>query len=659
MLQVKHQAAFAVILAAVLAGPALGTTPFTVVVVPDPQNYVANTDYLTKYFKGEMNWIVSHKTSNNIPFTLFLGDYQNPGNPYRASTTDPYQPDLSRPTGKVDSDYLYSRADSAIDILDAGGMPYAMVIGNHDYLDHDSIIEPIYYLKWFGPSRFAYKSWEHGFSPELGSSLAGLDNYSVFDAGGRKFLNIGLQYQPDSNDLAWAQSVINSHPGMPTIVTTHAMLDNNGYQAGRKNIWDDFMKNNPQIIMSLNGHITGEYNQTETNIAGQPVHEMLVDYQATDFSQFPNDFKGAGFMRLMQFDPDHSVVHVKSYSPAVNNGAGAYLTDKDSQFDLAVDINGRFGAAPGSPGYTKNITFRDGENGYSGTRDTQIDSTQTGADLSAQQFIWVDGDADANASGKQPRQGLVKFTNIDTSGRIPANAVIKSATLTLTTDTATDSQTTTSVSLYRMMKSWGETDTWSSLGGSIATDGGEAILAANGTLTPTAKGMKVSFDVTESVYAWMQGAATNGWVLLPDGNDGWRFVSSEASDVSLRPLLSVDYFVPAISGDANLDERIGADDFALLDRGFAKHLTGWANGDFNSDGTINQADYLLLDTSYGQQQGVLSPEFLAAREAQFGANYVASLIAAVPEPSVVSVMGVAVMAMGGRFGRGRRASVMK
>jgi hypothetical protein len=621
------------------------TDPFTVVAIPDPQNYMANTTYLAKYFKGQMNWIAGHQTSNNIPFVLFLGDYQNPGNPYRASTTDPYQPDLTKPTGKVDSDYLYSRADSGVDILDAAGVPYSMVAGNHDYLDYNSRIEPIYYLKWFGPQRFAYKPWEHGFSPEMGSTLAGMNSYSVFDAGGRQFLNIGFQDQPDSNDLAWAQSVVNAHPGMPTIVTTHAMLDNNGYQAGRKNIWDDFMKNNPQVIMSINGHITGEYNQTETNIAGQPVHEMLVDYQATDFTQYPNDFKGAGFMRLMQFDPDHSVVHVKSFSPAVNNGAGGYLTDRDSQFDLAVDINGRFGAAPGSPGYTKSISFRDGVDGYAATRDTQIDSTNTGADNSDQQFIWVDGDADGQTSGKQPRQGLIKFLNLFTSGRIPANAVIKSATLTLTTDTATDSQSTSSMSLYRMMKSWGETDSWTSLGGSIATDGNEAILAANGTVNPTTQGGQVSFDVTESVYAWLQGAPDNGWALLPNGNDGWRFVSSEDANVNLRPQLQVSYFIPAINGDATLDERITADDYALLDRGFAKHLTGWANGDFNGDGVVNSADYLLIDAAYAQQEGALSPALLAEREAQFGAGYVAALEAAVPEPaSALALAGLATLA---------------
>jgi hypothetical protein len=202
------------------------------------------------------------------------------------------------------------------------------------------------------------------------------------------------------------------------------------------------------------------------------------------------------------------------------------------------------------------------------------------------------------------------------------------------------------MSLYRMMKSWGETDTWTSLGGSIAADGNDAILAANGTVTPTTQGAQVSFDVTESVYAWLQGAPDNGWVLLPNANDGWRFVSSEDPNVNLRPQLQVSYFIPAINGDATLDERISADDYALLDRGLDKHLTGWANGDFNGDGVVNSADYLLIDAQYALQQGgALSPDLLAAREAQFGAGYVAALEAAVPEPAAALVFaGIATLA---------------
>ncbi|HZZ42336.1 MAG TPA: dockerin type I repeat-containing protein [Tepidisphaeraceae bacterium] len=58
-------------------------------------------------------------------------------------------------------------------------------------------------------------------------------------------------------------------------------------------------------------------------------------------------------------------------------------------------------------------------------------------------------------------------------------------------------------------------------------------------------------------------------------------------------------------GDANLDGRINADDYALIDRGMAKHLTGWSNGDFNGDGVVNAADYRMIDLTDGG--GITSP----------------------------------------------------
>jgi hypothetical protein len=106
-------------------------------------------------------------------------------------------------------------------------------------------------------------------------------------------------------------------------------------------------------------------------------------------------------------------------------------------------------------------------------------------------------------------------------------------------------------------------------------------------------------------------------------------------------------FAAGLPGDANMNGRIDPDDFALIDRGFARNLppgtAGWTDGDFNYDGVVDVADYLLADTSYGHQGGTFSPGFLAGRGAEFGDAYVAQLVAAVPEPSVAGC-GLAVVA---------------
>jgi Dockerin type I domain len=90
-------------------------------------------------------------------------------------------------------------------------------------------------------------------------------------------------------------------------------------------------------------------------------------------------------------------------------------------------------------------------------------------------------------------------------------------------------------------------------------------------------------------------------------------------------------------GDANEDGKISVDDYALLDRGFAKHLTGWNNGDFNGDNQITSADYAILDAA-ALSQNALSPSLLAAHEAQFGPQYATQLLAAVPEPASMALL---------------------
>jgi hypothetical protein len=97
------------------------------------------------------------------------------------------------------------------------------------------------------------------------------------------------------------------------------------------------------------------------------------------------------------------------------------------------------------------------------------------------------------------------------------------------------------------------------------------------------------------------------------------------------------------AGDANFDGQIDADDYAAIDKGRARAVANahWVDGDFNYDGTVSAADYLLIDTAFGQQTGVLSPDFLAARQAEFGDAYVAQLVAAVPEPATLGVIGLA------------------
>lgn len=103
-----------------------------------------------------------------------------------------------------------------MDLLD-GVVPYSVVAGNHDYNRPGSRSSGASkYLSYFGPQRYSGRSWYGGASSNK------LNQYQEFKAGVWTFLHLGLELEASDSAIAWAQSVIDKHPGMPTIITTHS-----------------------------------------------------------------------------------------------------------------------------------------------------------------------------------------------------------------------------------------------------------------------------------------------------------------------------------------------------------------------------------------------------------------------------------------------------
>lgn len=141
--------------------------------------------------------------------------------------------------------------------------------------------------------------------------------------------------------------------------------------------------------------------------------------------------------------------------------------------------------------------------------------------------------------------------------------------------------------------------------------------AASATDKPTAIAWAEASDLLG-----LSGAATGSW-------------NGQTVDASAL-LLKYTYY-----GDLNFDGKVDGDDYVRIDRALAMGLAAkWLNGDVNYDGLINGGDYALIDGAFVHQGGVLSAEVLAAREAQFGAEYIAAFAAAVPEPSALALCAV-------------------
>lgn len=506
--------------------------PFTLVALPDTQRYAQYPQH-NHIFYEQMQWIVDHKAAENIVFVTALGDIVNNSN-----TTQ------------------YAVADAAYDILDGnltvnpdGIIPYSPTMGNHDFtqIGVRSSGAPLY-IQNFGSQRFAGRSW-------YGGHYRDLNHYQFFSGGGYNFLQISLEYEAPDEVLDWAREVIRTHPGMPTIISTHSYAydvsqsrritrqssDGNSGEA----VWNKLIYPNPQIFMVLNGHFDstaaatpGEWHQVSSNILGLPVIEITSDYQE-------QEGQASGLLRLHRFDPATNTIQVKTYAPTYDT----FRTGPSSQFEFSFDFASRFSAA--SPDPVRVAAFQDGVDlgfgPYYGTLDTQLLQSSPNTSYGEDPADLLVDYPDANNAA----QALLRFNNIFGSGpgQVPLGSRILSATLTVDSNNAGDGGT-----FHRMIQDWSETSTWNSLGNGVQT-GTEARTASDtqaGTsaLTPDIPAMdKVTINVTSDIAAWSAGGINRGWVILPFLNavDGWAFAPSESATPALRPKLRIEWMPAAIS----------------------------------------------------------------------------------------------------------------
>jgi len=297
----------------VCSGSSAGCEEFSVVLLPDTQYYTnkqtagpANT-----YYK-QTQWIVDHEIEHDIKFVIHLGDITH------NNTVAEWQV-----------------ADGAHAILDAAGIPYSMVTGNHDYAPLSSFSRDQTKLNdYFGPDRFQGETW-------YGGSYGGKNdsNYTFFEAGGREFMVLSVEHAPRKDVLCWAGDLIASHPQRRVIIVTHCYLTHGGVYSmscadgydtpgsSGLTVWEELASRHSNVSMVLCGHVgDSEYVPVQGN-AGNTVHQMLVDYQfeapctggACNNSCSAGIYTGNGWMRRLVFAPAENQVHVETWSVEAGN----------------------------------------------------------------------------------------------------------------------------------------------------------------------------------------------------------------------------------------------------------------------------------------------------------------------------------------------------
>ena len=321
-------------------------TTFSIVVIPDTQMYV---EQHPEVFEAQVDWIVANEAVENIIYVAHLGDLKD---------------DLSCDTKTVNVGTGGGRSeweivDDTLGDLDAAGIPYGLVPGNHDF-DQVSGTCPNFttqrplgtYNSLVGPLRFAgLPHYGDPGVPTPGNRVVNSneDNFTLFESSGVKLIAINLAYRQGANavnndpEVVWADALLKAYPDRLGIITSHYFMDENpGNSLGPygQEIYDG-LSNNPNMFMMLSAHEFGEAWLVETTGRGgmEPVQILLSDYQRDvfpavdgDINTPPNDpnpagidftdidqtsFGDSGFMRIMRFDTVTGMVNIETFIPPV------------------------------------------------------------------------------------------------------------------------------------------------------------------------------------------------------------------------------------------------------------------------------------------------------------------------------------------------------
>lgn len=281
----------------------------TLVVLPDTEVYCQKRP---EFLEAQMKWIADNARQRNITYVLHLGDIVH---------------------DDVASQWRVARR--CFQMLD-GKVPFALVLGNHDYSDArrtTSINEHFAVLD--------FKKW-----PTFGGvrEAGRIENsYHLCRVGQRDWIILALEFGPRDEVVTWANQILAAHPGRLCILVTHAYLFRNNtrfdHTAGKQRasphgwgndgeqLWQKLVRKHANMMLVLSGHVaTGGLGYlASAGDHGNTVHQVMVDYESMRGG-------GSGYLRLMEFLPDGETVQVQSYSPALKR----CLTDPGNQFSFKL-----------------------------------------------------------------------------------------------------------------------------------------------------------------------------------------------------------------------------------------------------------------------------------------------------------------------------------
>jgi hypothetical protein len=293
---------------------------WSLIALPDTQIYAESYPGL---FLSQTAWIALNKERLGIKYVLQLGDITN------RNTHEQW---------KV--------AREAMSLLD-GVVPYAIAPGNHDFGPGGNAKTRETFLNEYFPFEDHYAMPTFGGAYRRGQ----LENtYHLFEAGGRKWIVIALEWGPRESVVHWADEVMDRHKDRTGILITHAYMysDSTRYDWRKyadhqhwnphaygteggvndgEDLWQKLVSRH-NFALALNGHVLndGTGYMASKNALGYTVHQVLANYQFRTLG-------GEGYLRILEFSPDGETVRIKAYSTLYDR----FMTAPDQSFVVRLD----------------------------------------------------------------------------------------------------------------------------------------------------------------------------------------------------------------------------------------------------------------------------------------------------------------------------------
>ena len=261
---------------------------YSMVVLPDTQFTV---NYWPDIYYSQMQWIADNKETLNIQAVMHMGDMVNNNN-----------------------DTEWSIFKKGTDIIDAAGIPWMPMTGNHD---DPSWLNRYYDYATYGPGQ----TWFGGSYPENKLDCS----YWFVTVGQREYMILSLGWAPNWDALEWAKGVVEAHPEKNVIINAHALINKDGelLQPGVKynissdhpgfpdgiDVWNTF-REYKNVVLAMCGHVgcPDIISSVNTNSWGTDITTLLIDNQNDGASN------SKGMIAVLTFRADSNAVELNWYS---------------------------------------------------------------------------------------------------------------------------------------------------------------------------------------------------------------------------------------------------------------------------------------------------------------------------------------------------------